>query len=339
MNYLGLGNNEMDDEAKEREELVLNIVIMAVSMILIALVTIAVVANVDGSKHGAGTMKTLLEVCKETEHPESCFRVLKPVGERATVLDFVGGAINATLKELVVVNTPKPELEKTLTPLQAQSYRDCLELLNLAKEELESLYMTATTFADFPKINVDDIVNSLSAIISYQQTCSNELMRTNSYQILGYSMKIPILLARITLAIVNNFSDQDSTNRALATASQHDVEIPATPISGRQQHKLMEVRRDGGGRGQQPNAVVAKDGSGQFRTIGESFSACPKNNKGQCVIYVKEGKYEERVVIPKGVEQVLMYGDGPMNTIVTGINITRDPKMVTTSYRAATFGT
>jgi len=42
------------------------------------------------------------------------------------------------------------------------------------------------------------------------------------------------------------------------------------------------------------------------------------------------------VVVPKNLDQVLMYGDGPMNTIVTGIK-SIDPK-ITTPFRSATFG-
>lgn len=94
---------------------------------------------------------------------------------------------------------------------------------------------------------------------------------------------------------------------------------------------------DNGGGEQWPiNVVVAQDGSGHFSTIADSLNACPKNKTIACVIYVKRGKYEERVVIPKGVK-VFMYGDGPAHTIVSGTN-TRDPRIVTTSFRAATFG-
>ncbi|KAJ1417209.1 Pectinesterase, catalytic [Sesbania bispinosa] len=300
---------------------------MVVSMLLIALVTIAVVANMDGSKQGAGTMKTLLSVCGKTEEPESCVHVLKNVGERATVLDYVKASINATLEEMLVVNMPKPYLEKSLTPLQQMSYRDCLELLILGKEELESLYtMITNSFANMSIIDPDDVINSLSAVISYQQTCSDLLMRTNSYEILGYSLKIPIMVTRITLAIVNNFSEWPKNG------DHKQNEIP-TLFSGAER-QLIEFQRNVGDK--QPYAVVAQDGSSQFSTISESLNACSKNNQSPCIIYVKKGKYEERVVVPKDLKQVVMYGDGPDNTIVSGIT-TRDPNMVTTTLRAATF--
>lgn len=319
-NYQNLesNSNRMDEESIERENLVANIAIMMVSMLLIGLVTLAVVANLDGSKDTAKNIKTLVSVCEKTDEPGNCFRVLKKFGEKATVLDYVRAGINSTLTELLVVNMPKPYLMKNLTPLQTQSYVDCLELLKLGKEELVSLYSLAnTSVLDISMINPDDVINSLSAVISYQQTCSNELMRTNSYEILGYSLKTPMLLTRITLAIVNNFSKMPNKN---------DV-----PQLRQVEKKLMEVSD------QKPNIVVAQDGSGQFSTITESINECGKSNKSSCIIYVKKGKYEERVMVPKNLEKVIMYGDGPLNTIVTGIN-TSDPEIAATSMRAATFG-
>ncbi|GKE63738.1 pectinesterase-like protein, partial [Tanacetum coccineum] len=48
-----------------------------------------------------------------------------------------------------------------------------------------------------------------------------------------------------------------------------------------------------------PHAVVAKDGSGQFDTIMSALAAYPKDNVGRYVVYVKEGIYEEYVVVAK----------------------------------------
>ncbi|RDY14514.1 putative pectinesterase/pectinesterase inhibitor 21, partial [Mucuna pruriens] len=321
--------NKMDGDSKEKEGLILNIVIMVVSMIAIVVVTIAVVVNIhDPKQDTAGSVKSLLSVCTKTEEPQTCVRVLKHVGEKATVLNYVKAAINATLAEMLVVIRPKPRLERSLTPLQRQSYKDCLELLSLGKEELESLYAMTNYYVELCKLNLDDVMNSLSAVISYQHTCSDELMRTNSYEVLGYSLKVPIVVARITLAIVINFSGRPPTIGA------QDLDGFPRWLSATES-KMIESKGDGDQ--QSPiNLVVDQDGSGDFLTIADSLFACPKNNKRPCFIYVKKGKYEERVVIPKDLNHVFMYGDGRENTIVSGIN-TKDPNTITTFYRAATF--
>ncbi|KAK2364907.1 Plant invertase/pectin methylesterase inhibitor superfamily [Trifolium repens] len=312
-------HDQMDDDSKEEEELIANIVIMGVSLLLLGLVTIAFVSNIGGSKTEP-VMKNLESICSKTESSESCLHVLKHIGDRATVLEYIKASLNVTLEEFFVVNIPKPLLEKFLTPLQAQSYRDCLELLNMGTNELNFLHMiTNSAVEEVLRVDPKDIMNSLSAIISYQQTCANELVRTNSYEILGYSLSIPILLTRMTLAIVENF-----------------VDIPYVDDRELDGFKKFQSRASEPKLGDEKTIkVVAKDGSGNFTSISESIHACAMNTKESCVIYVKKGKYEERVVIPNNLDQVFMYGDGPMDTIVTGVTI-RDP-MVVTPFQSATF--
>ncbi|GFQ05420.1 putative pectinesterase/pectinesterase inhibitor 45, partial [Phtheirospermum japonicum] len=67
-----------------------------------------------------------------------------------------------------------------------------------------------------------------------------------------------------------------------------------------------------------PNIVVAKDGSGQFKTIGEAIAAYPAGHQGRFSIYIKAGVYDEEVKIKESWPNVLMYGDGIGKTIVTG---------------------
>ncbi|XP_057517766.1 probable pectinesterase/pectinesterase inhibitor [Amaranthus tricolor] len=71
--------------------------------------------------------------------------------------------------------------------------------------------------------------------------------------------------------------------------------------------------------GMRPNAVVAQDGSGQFKSIVDALKAHPgRNIQGRYVIYVKAGIYREDVWIGKEQPNVFMYGDGPTRTVVTG---------------------
>ncbi|CAM0901923.1 unnamed protein product [Alopecurus aequalis] len=69
---------------------------------------------------------------------------------------------------------------------------------------------------------------------------------------------------------------------------------------------------------QKPNAVVAADGSGNFKTITEALNAVPKQSTARFVIYVKAGDYKEYVTIPKELTNIFMYGDGPTKTRVIG---------------------
>jgi pectinesterase len=70
--------------------------------------------------------------------------------------------------------------------------------------------------------------------------------------------------------------------------------------------------------GMPPNVIVAKDGSGQYTTVTAGINSYPENYKGRYVIYIKAGIYNEYVTVDKKKPNIILYGDGPTNTIITG---------------------
>ncbi|XP_027361417.1 pectinesterase-like [Abrus precatorius] len=66
------------------------------------------------------------------------------------------------------------------------------------------------------------------------------------------------------------------------------------------------------------NVVVAKDGSGKFKTVAEAVASAPDNGKTRYVIYVKRGTYKENVEIGKKKTNVMLVGDGMDATVITG---------------------
>ncbi|PNY08310.1 pectinesterase [Trifolium pratense] len=70
--------------------------------------------------------------------------------------------------------------------------------------------------------------------------------------------------------------------------------------------------------GMQPNAIVANDGSGQYTTVTDGINSYPTNFQGTYIIYVKAGIYQEYVTVDQSKHNILLYGDGPTKTIITG---------------------
>lgn len=68
----------------------------------------------------------------------------------------------------------------------------------------------------------------------------------------------------------------------------------------------------------QANTVVAQDGSGNYKTIDEALKAMPLGNTKQYVIYVKAGVYQEYLNIDRNMSNLVLIGDGPNDTKITG---------------------
>lgn len=73
-----------------------------------------------------------------------------------------------------------------------------------------------------------------------------------------------------------------------------------------------------------PNVVVAQDGSGQYKTITEAVNTAPLGTNVSYVILVKAGVYPEYVIIQKKMNHVILVGEGPLKTRITGNKNFRD---------------
>ncbi len=63
--------------------------------------------------------------------------------------------------------------------------------------------------------------------------------------------------------------------------------------------------------------VVARDGTGQFRTIDEAIEVCRAFMDYHKVIYVKRGVYKEKLIIPQWLQNIEICGEDRDQTIIT----------------------
>lgn len=63
--------------------------------------------------------------------------------------------------------------------------------------------------------------------------------------------------------------------------------------------------------------VVARDGTGQFRTIGEAIEVCRAFMDYHKVIFVKRGTYKEKLIIPEWLTNIELCGEDRDNTVIT----------------------
>ena len=63
--------------------------------------------------------------------------------------------------------------------------------------------------------------------------------------------------------------------------------------------------------------VVARDGTGQFRTIGEAIEVCRAFMDYHKVIYIKKGTYKEKLIVPQWLQNIELCGEDRDQTIIT----------------------
>jgi len=68
--------------------------------------------------------------------------------------------------------------------------------------------------------------------------------------------------------------------------------------------------------------VVAKDGSGDYVDVQAAIDAVPADNTKPVAIYIKEGLYHQKLVIPKNKPMITLVGENKFRTILTYLDIT-----------------
>ena len=82
--------------------------------------------------------------------------------------------------------------------------------------------------------------------------------------------------------------------------------------------------------------IVARDGTGQFRNIGEAIEVCRAFMDYHKVIYVKKGTYKEKLIIPQWLQNIEICGEDRDQTIITWddhANILEDVSPLTSLHR------
>lgn len=65
----------------------------------------------------------------------------------------------------------------------------------------------------------------------------------------------------------------------------------------------------------QPVLVVAKDGTGNYSSIQEAINSLPDSSSSQRTIFIKKGKYDEKLFITK--HQIKLQGEDAATTLIT----------------------
>ncbi|KAK4800262.1 hypothetical protein SAY86_020749 [Trapa natans] len=324
-----------------------------VSVLLVVGVCIGVIVGVTNTNKShdndddeiSSTTKSVAAICDSTDYKNACVNSLRAAAKNGTTdpKELIVAAFGSTLEEIKSsVGKSRDIGQGAKDPQQKMAFDDCKDLLEYAIEEFEASYSMVGD-SDLHTLNdrVADLQNWLSAVISYQQTCIDGVTQEDLKNQISSGLLNATQLTSNALAIVSAISGILTT---------FNIPVPKVGNSTTGSRKLLEAKVGrypswftgadrrllaAQARGQAtPNAVVAKDGSGKYRTIAAALASIPKNNKGRYVIYVKAGVYDEYLTVTKDQANVFMYGDGPRRTMITGKKCFTDG---ITTFKTASF--
>lgn len=300
------------------------VTVIGLSAVVLVAVVVAVVVTVgkkDGDNKGGGDVvntsnKAVNSLCQPTVYKDTCVKSLSSVNTEDPK-ELVKAGFKAATKELGNVLSKSKTLEDAAEdPSTKKAYDLCKRLLNTAVDDFDRS-MDRVGNIDISNMNkyVADLRTWLSGAVNYQVTCIDAFENTtgNAADKMKGLLETTHQLSINALAMVSDlksifqsFNFKSIGNRRLSSAIG---DLPEW-VSAQQRHLLQTTPT--------PNAVVAPDGSGQFKTIAEALKTVPPQNTKPFVIQVKAGVYNEYINIPRGVDNVVLIGEGATKTKITG---------------------
>ncbi|KAF7024169.1 hypothetical protein CFC21_036549 [Triticum aestivum] len=188
-------------------------------------------------------------------------------------------------------------------PRHRAALADCVHLMELARDRLAGA-------ADHASVAPEDARTWLSAVLTDHVTCLDGLDDGPPRDAVGAQLEPLKSLASASLAVLNAVGSGTAAADVLAEVVD---ELPSwVPTADR---ALLEGSRAGA---VQADVVVAKDGSGKYKTVQAAVDAAPDRGKSRYVIYVKKGVYKENLEVGKKKRELMIVGDGMDATVITG---------------------
>ncbi|CAL0325476.1 unnamed protein product [Lupinus luteus] len=273
-----------------------------------------VCSSADYKQKCEGPLSEAVKKDPNLTHPKDILKLYVKFAE-----DEVSMAFNKT-------NTLKFESKE-----EKGAFEDCKQLFRDAKEDLATS-LSELGRVDFNKFSskTPDFNSWLSAVISYQQTCIDGFPENSKLKKdLNTLFKDSREFISNSLAIVQKVGSLLSTFQSIGgrllseNSESHVYSLDEEGYPEWLRHGDRRVLKAADDK-PTPNVTVAKDGSGNFKTISEALNAIPETYKGRYVVFVKEGVYDETVTITKKMQNITLYGEGSQKSIITGNKNFRD---------------
>ncbi|KAG7027702.1 putative pectinesterase/pectinesterase inhibitor 45, partial [Cucurbita argyrosperma subsp. argyrosperma] len=240
-------------------------------------------------KQVSRAQKMITMICNSTDYKGKCESTLKegvethpdssdPKDLIKLAIAAVSTEVNSALKKASAMNFPTPE--------EKGAFEDCKLLLEEAVEELDRS-VSELSRKDLGKLTektTPDLNNWLSAVMSYHATCVDGFPEGKSKTEMEATLKAGKELTSNSLAMISQvatfFSTFEKSDGGGAATRRRLMAKDGLP-SWMTSYERRMLKRDAEDDKPTPNVVVAKDGSGNFKTINEALAAMPAKYEGR----------------------------------------------------------
>ncbi|EYU37278.1 hypothetical protein ABFS82_02G095700 [Erythranthe guttata] len=328
----------MADNPKKKIAIVSVCSLLLVAMVVALFTTRHGNGNTDGEQDVSASQKSIQTLCQNTDYQETCVNSLTSSGSNSSdPKELIEIAFQAAIKQIRDAannSTVFHEVEKD--PRGKEALESCRELADRAINDLQRSF---DKFNNFDITDVENILADLkiwlSGAITYQETCIDgfeevpgdatekmkELLKTGMEMTSnGLAMVTGISSVLQSIGGLGSYTTTSrrllSNNDIIQIIGNSDDEMPGWIDSNRRNLLRSSKKKI------KPNLVVAKDGSGNYTTVNEALrnivNIIDKKNNKTFVLYIKEGVYEEKVVVNSSLTNLMFLGDGPTKTKITG---------------------
>ncbi|KAK9267723.1 hypothetical protein L1049_010156 [Liquidambar formosana] len=250
----------------------------------------------------------LPRVCDRAHDPASCLAMLSEVASDGVMkmngVDLLQIFLKKSTSHIQNAIEMAKDVNRRINDAREQdAVFDCVELMDLSmdrtKDSIEALGKRTTH-------SHSDAHAWLSGVLTNYVTCLDGL-KGPARPTMEPRLEDLISRAKTSLAMVVAISP-----REVELLQPLNGKLPPW-ITSKDRRLLEALPKD-----ITANVVVAKDGSGKYKTVQEAVTSAPDKSKTRYIIYVKKGTYKEYVVVLKNKKNVMLVGDGMDLTIITG---------------------
>lgn len=257
--------------------------------------------------HAACGVTSFADVCLQTLLPRYRAHSATPEELTGILIESAAQGVGRTLAAVLA--------NRGVSRLGFSGERVCHVTLVSSVEQLDAALAVLKTQ---PHYGFEEIQTRIRAAAEFHTTCIDALVaakalephtvdaKQHAEKLLHNAMAVVVAFSRFGPSLLSWYPMNDDTDGEV-----HGEEASPSWVT-EERTILTEVDPP------RVDVLVAKDGSGKFKSIQGAVDAVPRNNAKLYIIGIQVGVYNEQVIVPKTATNLMFLGDGAGVAVISG---------------------